>query len=184
MRALWPQIVSVSCHACKGRVKHAPARLDNGLHVRTFEQNRLVPSAGHAKLVWPGLVLAGLALGAVVLASWPEPTTRLVRLPYGESAPKTPQVVRAQPVVGAASADAAAAPVDAVTPDVSMRAEGEDAARVLAAVEPDPSRAAGPRPIRSQLELQPGYVRESPEALGAEPLPGAVLTPPAPPVAR
>src|SRR5688500_12051908 len=142
MRALWPQIVSVSCRACKGRVKHGPAGLDNGLHVRTFEQNPLVPSAGLAKLVWPGMVLAGVALGALVVVSWPEPTTRLVRLPYGESAPKTPQEVRARPAVGVGAPAAAAVPVAAATPDVSVRAEGEDAARVLAAVERDPSLTA------------------------------------------
>ena len=33
---------------------------------------------------WLGMILAGSCLGAVVLAAWPEPTTTLTRLPYGE----------------------------------------------------------------------------------------------------
>jgi hypothetical protein len=42
---------------------------------------------------------------------------------------------------------------------------------------------AGPPPVASEAELEPGYVEESPEELGAEPLPGAELTPLPPPVA-
>ena len=42
--------------------------------------------------------------------------------------------------------------------------------------------AFGPAPVPSELEQSAGYVRESPEELGAEPLPGAELTPERPPV--
>ena len=43
---------------------------------------------------------------------------------------------------------------------------------------------AGPPPVPAESELEPGYVAESPEELGAEPLPGAELTPePSQPVA-
>jgi hypothetical protein len=41
-------------------------------------------------LVWLGMILAGFALGGYVLASWPDTSSRIVRLPYGESMPKTP----------------------------------------------------------------------------------------------
>ena len=41
-------------------------------------------------LAWLGMILAGLALGAFVLASWPDTSTHVVRLPYGEAMPKTP----------------------------------------------------------------------------------------------
>jgi hypothetical protein len=54
-------------------------------------------------MVWLGMVLAGIALGAYVFAAWPDTSTRLVRLPYGESMPKTP---RSQPVRTTASVDA------------------------------------------------------------------------------
>lgn len=54
-------------------------------------------------LVWLGMILAGFALGVYVLASWPDTSTRLVRLPYGESMPKTP---RSQEVRTTASVDA------------------------------------------------------------------------------
>jgi hypothetical protein len=48
-----------------------------------------------------------------------------------------------------------------------------------------PDRDVGPPPIPSEAELAPDYVAESPEELGAEPLPGAELTraPEPPPVA-
>ena len=42
--------------------------------------------------------------------------------------------------------------------------------------------AFGPAPVPSELERSPGYVWESPEELGAQPLPGAELTPARPPV--
>ena len=54
------------------------------------------------------------------------------------------------------------------------------------AAPPSAARPAvfGPAPVPSELEQRPGYVRESPEELGATPLPGAELTPePSQPVA-
>jgi hypothetical protein len=142
-----------------------------------------VTSAGLGKLVWPGAILAGLALLGLVALAWPEPTTRIVRLPYGESQPKTPRET-----VVAARETRVTAPVE--TGRVTARAgatedapAGEDPGRVLAVAEPDQSFAGGPAPVPSALELLPGYVQEAPEKLGAQPLPGAVLTP-APPVAR
>jgi hypothetical protein len=47
-----------------------------------------------------------------------------------------------------------------------------------------PPAAFGPSPIRSELETTVGYAPETPEELGAAPLPGAVLTPAPPPVVR
>ena len=144
-----------------------------------------MPSAGLSKLVWPGMVLAGLALGGLVVLSWPDPATRAVRLPYGESSPKTPaapqlagQAVNSEtPVPAASPVSAAKAPRGKAAP------VAKEPGRVLAAVAVDPA-FAGPDPVPSQLELEPGYVQQRPEALGAEPLPGAELTPEPPPVAR
>jgi hypothetical protein len=51
-----------------------------------------------------------------------------------------------------------------------------------AAPAPERPAAAGPAPVRSELETTIGYEQETPEELGAAPLPGAVLTP-APPLA-
>ena len=48
--------------------------------------------SGRGSLVWLGMVLTGLALGAYVFAVWPDTTSHLVPLPYGESMPKTPVV--------------------------------------------------------------------------------------------
>ena len=79
------------------------------------------------RLLWPGLVLAGITLAACVWAVWP----------------------------------VSAAPPDAARPAVF-----------------------GPPPVPSELEQSAGYVQESPEQLGAEPLPGAELTPQQPPVVR
>ncbi len=129
------------------------------------------------------MILAGIALAVVVWAAWPEPTLRIVRLPDGESMPKTVQVgapVEREPVrVVAAAAPAATAPPKPVAaPPVEP-----EPVRVLAAVEPDPSADAGPSPVPSELELSGDYDQEPPEELGAEPLPGAVLTPEEPPVA-
>jgi hypothetical protein len=53
---------------------------------------------------------------------------------------------------------------------------------VLASVEPD-SADAGPPEVPSEAELEADYVQEAPEELGADPLPGAELTPEPPPVA-
>ena len=46
------------------------------------------------------------------------------------------------------------------------------------------SSVFGPAPVPSELERSVGYVQESPEELGAEPLPGVELTPEPPPVVR
>jgi hypothetical protein len=138
---------------------------------------------GVGKLVWPGAILAGLALGGFVILSWPDPTTRTVRLPYGESSPKTPREVVSAKRAAVVKPQAAAAPAAEAILEKAAPATEAEPGRVLAAVERDPS-FAGPDPVPSQLELEPGYVRETPEALGAEPLPGAELTPAPPPVAR
>jgi hypothetical protein len=141
---------------------------------------------GLGKLVWPGAILAGIALGAFVVLSWPDATTRTVRLPYGESAPKTPRAVESAKPAGVIQ-QAATLPPRAVEEAAPQEAAAprpeEDPGRVLASLERDPG-FAGPDPIPSDLELLPGYVRESPESLGAQPLPGAELTPAQPPVAR
>lgn len=132
------------------------------------------------------MVLAGLALGGLVFISWPDPTTRTVRLPYGESSPKTP-ALKAEAAERAAApetpATAAAVASAAKTPRGKPAPVAKEPGRVLAAVAVDPA-FAGPDPVPSQLELEPGYEQQRPEALGAEPLPGAELTPEPPPVAR
>ena len=143
---------------------------------------------GLEKLVWPGAVLAGVAIGAFVILSWPDPTTRTVRLPYGESAPKTPRTVEGAEATAVIQPEATLPPpaVETAPPQASAppaAAGEEEPGRVLAAVERDPS-FVGPDPVPSDLELSPGYVPESPERLGAEPLPGAELTPGQQPVAR
>ena len=79
------------------------------------------------RLLWPGLILAGITLAACVWAVWP---------------------------VSAASPDAARPPV------------------------------FSPAPVPSELEQSVRYEQESPEQLGARPLPGAELTPQQPPVVR
>lgn len=43
-----------------------------------------------ARLVWPAMILAGLALGGYAYTAWPDTTPRVVRLPYGEAMPKSP----------------------------------------------------------------------------------------------
>ena len=91
--------------------------------------------ARFAPKIWFVTALTGIALAALVWASWPEPTS-------------------------------------------SLEPAAEPPAPGLVAKEP-----SGPPPIPSESELQPDYVSESPEELGAEPLPGAVLTPEPPPVA-
>ena len=52
----------------------------------------------------------------------------------------------------------------------------------LASIEPD-FVDVGPPEGPSEAELDTDYVPDSPEELGADPLPGAVLTPEPPPVA-
>jgi hypothetical protein len=140
---------------------------------------------GLGKLVWPGAILAGMALGGFVLLSWPDSTTRVVRLPYGESSPKTPREgTETTRVAVVSTGTAAAAPAPAQgSPHHQSAPPHQEPSRVLAAAERE-AAFAGPDPIPSQLELEPGYSQESPEALGAEPLPGAELTPAQPPVAR
>jgi hypothetical protein len=147
-----------------------------------------VGRAGLGRLVWPGMILAGLALGASVWAAWPESTTRVVRLPYGEALPKTPrETVRVETARPAKRVAATAPVVRQTQPVVVAKPEAEaeeEEGRVLAVVEPEqPSRSRGPAPVPSELELEPGYEQESPEELGAEPLPGAVVTQPPPPAA-
>ena len=82
------------------------------------------------RLVWPGMILAGIALAVCVRAAWPV-------------------------------ASAPAAPPSATRPAVF-----------------------GPAPVPSELEQSADYVQESPEELGARPLPGAEVTPERQPVVR
>ena len=140
-------------------------------------------SAGVARLVWPGMILAGLLLAAFVWAAWPEPAGRSVRVPDPEQVPKT------APVVAAAAdrpARAAAKPqnVPQTAPPASTApVVEEETVRVLAAVEPERAAGFGPAPVPSELELAGDYLQELPEELGAKPLPGVVVTPAPPPVA-
>ena len=82
------------------------------------------------RLVWPGMILAGIALAARVWASWPV-----------ASAPAAPQTA-------------------------------------------NPPAVFGPAPVPSELERSADYEQESPEELGARPLPGAEVTPERQPVVR
>ena len=75
------------------------------------------------RLVWPGMILAGVVLAACAWAAWPV-----------ASAPAAPPNVR-------------------------------------------PAAVHGPAPVPSELESSVGYEQQAPEELGAEPLPGAELTP-------
>jgi hypothetical protein len=69
-----------------------------------FERQEMtVGLGGRGGVIWLGMVLGGLALAAYVALSWPEPTFRLVRLPYGESMPKTPAPALAKRQVTAAA---------------------------------------------------------------------------------
>ena len=135
-----------------------------------------------ATLLWPGMILAGAALGLFVFLSWPEPTFRLVRLPYGESMPKTPaaSVERPQPARTVKAAPAPPAPAPAVVSAPAAAPEPE-AERELAAVEPEVAEPAKAEPEIAEPAAEPdgpvpaaeddGYV-ESAEELGARPLPG------------
>jgi hypothetical protein len=108
-------------------------------------------------VVWLGMILAGSCLGAFVFAAWPEPTTHLTRLPHGESRPKTPSVAaeRQAPVTRVvASAD--------VATQQARRAPDEETAQ---------RELAGPPPVPAESESN-GYRPETPEELGATPLPG------------
>lgn len=107
-------------------------------------------------LVWLGSILAGFGLGAYVLAAWPEPTFELIRLPYGESMPKTPSVAIER-----------RAPARRVVASVAVTT-----ARAQPAADKAPKRKlAGPPPVASELESD-GYRPETAEELGAKPLPG------------
>jgi hypothetical protein len=109
-------------------------------------------------VAWLGMILAGTCLGAFVLATWPEPTTRLTRLPHGESRPKTPSVA----VERRAPAQRVIAGVDVVAPPQPQLAPDEETAE---------RELAGPRPVPADRESN-GYRPETPEELGATPLPG------------
>jgi hypothetical protein len=120
-------------------------------------------------LVWLGSILAGFGLGAYVLVAWPEPTTRLIRLPYGESMPKTPRLAsERQAPVAKVVAKVVASAAGVVTPPQVLPSEEEAPEREL----------AGPPPVASEIESD-GYRQETPEELGAKPLPGMdpALTP-------
>ena len=119
------------------------------------------------------MIAAGVGLGAVVVAAWPDPTVRVMRLPYGEAQPKAP-LVSVDATTSSGTESSATAPWE---PPVAAAEGEEDVERVLAGVDAAPS--SGPAPVPSQAEREPGYVQESPEELGAEPLPGADLTQPA-----
>jgi hypothetical protein len=133
------------------------------------------------------MVLAGVALGASVWLAWPDASVRVVRLPYGEAMPKTPpEPVAAQRARPTAEA-VAPVPVEPREDEAAAAEPAEE--RVLAVVEPpsqsrSQSRAPSspwPPPVQSELELDGSFEQESPEELGAEPLPGAAVTvPPAP----
>jgi hypothetical protein len=116
-------------------------------------------------VVWLGMILAGSCLGAFVFAAWPEPTTHLTRLPHGESRPKTPSVAaeRQAPV------KRVVASVE-VAPQQPQRASDEDTAQ---------RELAGPPPVPAESESN-GYRPETPEELGATPLPGMHPSTPVP----
>ena len=117
-------------------------------------------------VVWLGMIFVGSCLGAFVLAAWPEPTTHLTRLPHGESKPKTPVVVakRQAPVKRVvASVEVVNAPQPQDAPDE------ETIEREL----------AGPPPVPAESESN-GYRPETPEELGATPLPGMHPSTPVP----
>ena len=78
-------------------------------------------SAGVARLVWPGMILAGVLLAAFVWAAWPEPTVRIVRVPDAQPVQKDapvaapaagrPARVAVKPQQAPVTAPSAAAPV-------------------------------------------------------------------------
>jgi len=129
-----------------------------------------VHARGPTRFVWPGMILAGLALGAFVFAAWPEPTFRVIRLPYGEAMPKTPLAgaapAAAKEIAAPSAAQIAPLAVPESAPDPIALVETEPAAEQ----EREQAPFAGPAPVRSELE-DAGYA-ESAEDLGAEPLPG------------
>ena len=109
-------------------------------------------------VVWLGMILAGACLGAFVFVAWPEPTTHLTRLPYGESRPKTPSVAVERK-----------APVKRVVASVGVVAPPQPE---LAPVRRPPSVSSrGRLPSRPRARAD-GYRPETAEELGAKPLPG------------
>ncbi len=68
-------------------------------------------------------------------------------------------------------------PTNAIEPAAEPRPVG------VLALDRARSADAGPPEVPSEAELEVDYVRDSPEELGADPLPGAELTPEPPPVA-
>jgi hypothetical protein len=119
-----------------------------------------VPRLRLGSLVWLGSILAGIGLGAYVLASWPEPTFQVIRLPYGESMPKTPRAV-SEPQAPANRVVAAVSSVVAPRPQLAVDKGQKREKREL----------AGPPPVTSSSERD-GYRPETPEELGAKALPG------------
>ena len=109
-------------------------------------------------VAWLGMILAGCCLGAVVFVAWPEPTTYLTRQPRGESRPKTPSV--------AAERKAPVERVVASADVVSTAATGDRGRSTRRERE-----LAGPPPVSSESESD-DYRPETPEELGAKPLPG------------
>jgi hypothetical protein len=105
------------------------------------------------------MILAGSCLGAFVFASWPEPTTYLTRLPYGESRPKTPSVAHERQ----APVKRVVAVVQVVETPQPQRAQPDE--------ESAQRELAGPPPVPAASESS-GYRPETPEELGAKPLPG------------
>jgi len=112
-------------------------------------------------LVWLGMILAGSCLAAVVVFAWPESTTYTTRLPHGESRPKTPNAA-AKPQ---APVERVVASADVVAPAQTEIAPDEETVK---------RELAGPPPVSSEAESEQddGYRPETPEELGAKPLPG------------
>ena len=109
-------------------------------------------------VIWVGMILAGSCLGGFVVVAWPEPTTYLIRLPHGESSPKTPTV-----------APERRAPVKRV---IAIARVVEAPQPQSAPVEENTQRElAGPPPVPAASE-DDGYRPETAEQLGARPLPG------------
>lgn len=112
-----------------------------------------MPFATRGNVVWLGMILSGVALGFYVLASWPDTSPQVIRLPYGEVMPKTPR------------ADAPAQKVDVVVVPAPATPDAE-----LTVAEPASEQErvpAGPTPVEEAPAPE-----ESAYELGAEPLPG------------
>jgi hypothetical protein len=121
-----------------------------------------MPFATRGSLVWLGMILSGIALGFYVLASWPDTSPQVTRLPYGEVMPKTPRT-------------AAPARKVVVTVTVSAAPDAElTVAEPAPAAEPERAPASSPP---AEEATPPG---ESAYELGAEPLPGTAQAKPEP----